>query len=200
MMPSTDAKIAAANAQRVEAYTQYRDLLIQYLFVSKARHYLRQVENLDGTSDPALRFRSEGRFQRLTERLAKLDAALVGLMNNPLIDRRKMRAGSVRVGRYSAVSAMAPTSGTAGPHSTDSVTPPPVNINGLPMVGAVDVHGNPYGSTAFDGGNGLSAGADDGLSSFDAPSTNINGLPMFGGVDVHGNTFGSTSFDGGPGL
>lgn len=199
-MPPTNVKTAAANAQRLEAYTQYRDLLIQYLFVSKARHYLRQVENLEGTSDPALRFRSEGRFQRLTERLAQLDAALVDLMNNPLIDHRNTRAGLVRVGGYRAASTAAATPRATGLHSSDSVTPPPVNINGLPMVGAVDVHGNPYGSTTFDGGNGFSTGADDGLPAFDAPSTNINGLPMFGGVDVHGNTFGSTSFDGGPGL
>lgn len=48
----------------------------------------------------------------------------------------------------------------------------PLNANGLPMAGNVDVLGNPFGSV-------------------DVHSTNVNGLPMIGGVDVHGNAFGN---------
>jgi hypothetical protein len=52
-------------------------------------------------------------------------------------------------------------------------TSPSSNVNGLPMVGAVDVNGNTFGSVSVH-------------------PTNVNGLPIHGGVDACGNPFGST--------
>jgi hypothetical protein len=52
-------------------------------------------------------------------------------------------------------------------------TNPSSNVNGLPMVGAVDVNGNTFGSVSVH-------------------PTNVSGLPMHGGVDACGNPFGST--------
>ncbi len=180
---------------RVEAYTHYRDTLIRHLFVSKALRFLRQVENLEGTADPALRAHSEARRQRLTDRLAKLRTILAGFRSNPLTDYRKKNAGPVRSGgsgtaATSSVAAWLPTT------QTDAA--PLVNVNGLPMMGAVDVLGNPYGVTTADS----LATTDDWLSSGDdmAPAVNVNGLPMAGGVDVHGNAYGTTTFDAGYGF
>ena len=48
-----------------------------------------------------------------------------------------------------------------------------LNTNGLPMVGSVDVCGNPYGTTG-------------------THITNVNGLPMVGAVDIMGNPFGDS--------
>lgn len=174
---------------RVEAYTQYRDTLIQHLFVSKALRFLNRVESLEGTTDSALRAHSEARCHRLTEQLAKLRTALAGFRSNPLTDYRKKNAGPVRTGGNGAMAAtsVAPWLPTT---QTDAAAAPLVNVNGLPMVGSVDVHGNPYGVTT-----------DDWLSSGDmAPAVNVNGLPMSGGVDIHGNTYGTTTFDAGPGF
>jgi hypothetical protein len=53
---------------------------------------------------------------------------------------------------------------------SNACTPP--NANGLPMMGGVDVNGNPFGAV-------------------DTHLVNINGLPMAGGVDVLGNSFGT---------
>lgn len=190
---------------RVEAYTRYRDTLIQYLFASKAQRYLRQLESLEGSSNRALRTRFDDRSQRLTDRLAKLQAALNGFRNNPLTDYRKASAGSVRAGGCNAASmAAAACSATAWLPPAENGATPSVNVNGLPMIGAVDVHGNPYGSTTFDGGQGFATASDgEWLLSSDsdtAPTTNINGLPMVGAVDIHGNAFGTNTFDGGHGL
>lgn len=47
-----------------------------------------------------------------------------------------------------------------------------LNANGLPMMGGVDVNGNPLGAV-------------------DTHLVNVNGLPMIGGVDAFGNSFGT---------
>lgn len=180
---------------RVEAYTQYRDTLIQHLFVSKALRFLRQVENLEGTADPALRAPSEARRQRLTDRLAKLRTILAGFRSSLLTDCRKKNTGPVRTGGNGAMAAtsVAPWLPTA---PTDAA--PLVNVNGLPMMGAVDVLGNPYGVTTADS----LATTDDWLSSGNemAPAVNVNGLPMAGTTDIHGNAYGTTTFDAGHGF
>lgn len=176
---------------RVEAYTQYRDTLIQHLFVSKALRFLCQVESLEGTADPALRACSEARRQRLTDRLAKLRTILAGFRSSPLTDYRKkntgrpLSTGGNGAAAASSVAAWLPTI------QTDAV--PLVNVNGLPMMGAVDVLGNPYGVTT----DSLASTADDWLSSGEdmAPAVNVNGLPMVGATDIHGNTYGTTTFD-----
>lgn len=49
----------------------------------------------------------------------------------------------------------------------------PLNANGLPMIGCVDVNGNTLGSVSIH-------------------QTNVNGLPMVGNVDVCGNAFGTS--------
>lgn len=182
------------NGPQAEAYTQYCDTLIQHLFVSKALRFLRQVENLEGTADPALRFCSEARFQRLAERLAKLRTVLAGFRSNPLTDYRKKNTGPVRTGGNGAAAA---SSVAAWLHTTQTNIAPLVNVNGLPMLGAVDVLGNPYCVTP----DSL-ATTDDWWSSGDdmAPAVNVNGLPMAGGVDVHGNAYGTTTFDAGAGF
>lgn len=175
---------------QTEAYTQYCDTLIQHLFVSKALRFLRQVENLEGTADPALRFCSEARFQRLAERLAKLRTVLAGFRSNPLTDYRKKNTGPVRTGGNGAAAA---TSVAAWlPATQTDAAAPLVNVNGLPMMGAVDVRGNLYGATT----DSL-ATTDDWLSSGDdmAPAVNVNGLPMVGVADIHGNAYGTTTLD-----
>ncbi|MDO3535943.1 hypothetical protein [Ralstonia pseudosolanacearum] len=191
MMPSATDKSATATA-RMEAYSQYRDMLIQYLFVSKAQRYLLQVENLERMSDQALRKRFKDRMQRLADRQAKLDAALVGLMSNPLIDHRNTRACSTRTSEYCAASIpAAPSRSVAGQPSGNSVA--------LPLMAeAVDAHGDPHPA---DGGNDFTkATGEEGWLISSVPSTNINGLPMVGSVDIHGNPYGSTAFDGGNGF
>ena len=58
---------------------------------------------------------------------------------------------------------------------------PSMNIDGTPMVGNVDIHGNPFGVTQTP------------FSSADSdPAFNIDGSPMMGSVDIHGNPFGVT--------
>lgn len=53
--------------------------------------------------------------------------------------------------------------------------------NGLPMMGGVDIEGNPYGT-------------DSGSLGSDLGDINpANGLPMVGGVDIEGNPFGTNS-------
>lgn len=59
------------------------------------------------------------------------------------------------------------------------------NIDGSPMMGSVDIHGNPYGFTK----------TDDSFSSWlmdSGPMVNIDGSPMMGDIDIHGNPFGVT--------
>lgn len=51
-------------------------------------------------------------------------------------------------------------------------SPMPFNVNGLPMMGYVDVNGNPIGAV-------------------DTHPVNVNGMPMAGGIDVLGNSFGT---------
>lgn len=190
-MPSATDKSATA-AARMEAYSQYRDMLIQYLFVSRAQRYLLQVENLERMSDQALRKRFKDRMQRLADRQAKLDAALVGLMSNPLIDHRNTRARSTRTSGYCAASIpAAPSRSVAREPSGNSVA--------LPLMAeAVDAHGDPHPA---DGGNDFAkATGEEGWLISSVPSTNINGLPMVGSVDIHGNPYGSTAFDGGNGF
>ncbi|MFL9948929.1 hypothetical protein PQR68_23335 [Paraburkholderia agricolaris] len=169
-MPNTNA-INAGTVRQMEAYSQYRDALIQYLFLAKARQYLRQLENLEGTSDRALRKRFEDRFQRLTDRQAKLDDILVGFMNNPLISHRHTRNRTARSGNSHAAGA-------------------PVAAE------AAAAHANPHGAAPPDSGHSFAAemGTDD-WPFPSCPSTNINGLPMVGNVDIHGNPYGSTAFD-----
>lgn len=152
-MPSTADK-TAATAACMEAYSQYRDTLIAYLFVSKALRYLAQIENLGGLPAGAARQPFEGRVQRLTERKVKLDAALARLMNSPLIDHHNKKHRSTYTGHtYGNVYSTAGGNDFAAYDDTPSwVAPtlPMTNVNGLPMVGQVDIHGNPYGSTGFD--------------------------------------------------
>lgn len=64
---------------------------------------------------------------------------------------------------------------------TDMQTGPVVNIDGTPMIGNMDINGNPYGVTSRE--------------MFDGLSVNIDGSPMFDGIDIHGNPFGMTSHD-----
>jgi hypothetical protein len=49
---------------------------------------------------------------------------------------------------------------------------PAFNIDGTPMLGAFDIHGNPYGVTS--------------------PTVNVDGTPMVGSVDMHGHPYGVT--------
>jgi hypothetical protein len=171
-MSATNATTDATERQ-IDAYSQYRDALIQYLFLAKARQYLGQVESVAGTSDRTLRKRFEDRFQRLTDRQARLAVVLSGFMNNPLITHRKNRSRTIHAGNQHVTCApmAAETTGTDG-------------IS--------------YGAAAFDSGHRFAAdtSADDSqFSSHPSPSTNINGLPMIGNVDIHGNPYGSTAFD-----
>lgn len=70
--------------------------------------------------------------------------------------------------------------------SSSTSSDPSFNIDGTPMCGRLDIHGNPYGITSSSG------------SMFDnGPTVNIDGSPMCGGVDIHGNPFGVTSHDWG---
>lgn len=187
-MPSVNDHSDATIA-RVEAYSQYRNMLIQYLFVSKAQRYLLQVENLELMPDQALRKRFKDRMQRLADRQAKLDAALTSLMSNPLIDHRNSRSRSSRASRYCAASIPAATSSAVAGRPSASIGTTQL------AAGAVDAYGNPY--PVDDGYDfGAATGEEDWLIS-SAPSTNINGLPMVGTVDIHGNPYGSTTFDGG---
>ena len=169
-MPTPNA-INAVTARQIEAYSQYRDALIQYLFLAKARQYLRQIENLEDTSDRALRKRFEDRFQRLVDRQAKLDAVLAGFMNNPLITHRHTRNRTVHSGSR--------------------------HVAGAPMAAeSAGAQGTSYGAATFDSRHSFAADtdADDWLFP-SAPATNINGLPMVGNVDIHGNPYGSSAFD-----
>lgn len=171
-MPATNGT-TAATARQIEAYSQYRDALIQYLFLAKARQYLRQVESLDGTSDRALRKRFEDRFQRLSDRQAKLQIVLIGFGNNPLITHRKNGSRTIHATNQQ-VTGVSTAAGTTG---TDGIS---------------------YGIAAFDSGHRFATdtSVDDWQFSPDSlPSTNINGLPMVGNVDIHGNHYGSTAFD-----
>nr|WP_294866176.1 hypothetical protein [uncultured Pseudogulbenkiania sp.] len=199
MTTSNSHQNAPQTDPRVEAYTQYRDTLIQHLFVSKALRFLNRVESLEGTADPALRARSEARRQRLTERLAKLRTILARFRSSPLTDYRKKNTGPVLSGGSGAAAAscVAPWLPTT---QTDAA--PLVNVNGLPMMGAVDVLGNPYGVTTDSlADSGMASTTDDWLSSRDmAPAVNVNGLPMVGATDIHGNAYGTTTFDTGHGF
>jgi hypothetical protein len=56
---------------------------------------------------------------------------------------------------------------------------PTVNVDGTPMAGAVDIHGNPFGVVS--------------------PAVNVDGTPMVGWVDIHGNPYGVTNDDHGSG-
>lgn len=151
MPPVTDK--SATTAARIATYELYRDTLIQYLFVSRARHYLAEIENIDLLSaDQRKPF--EDRRQRLAKRQAKLDAELVSLMNSSLINHRSTQnhvgyAGGTYGNAYSAA-AENDCSEAADEASWLAPTAPTTNINGLPMVGHVDINGNPYGSTSFD--------------------------------------------------
>jgi len=49
---------------------------------------------------------------------------------------------------------------------------PSCNIDGTPMLGAIDINGNPHGVTT--------------------PACNIDGTPMVGWVDIHGHPYGVT--------
>jgi hypothetical protein len=49
---------------------------------------------------------------------------------------------------------------------------PAFNIDGTPMLGAFDIHGNPYGVTS--------------------PTVNVDGTPMVGSVDIRGHQYGVT--------
>ncbi len=155
-MPSATNKTAAI-AARVEAYSQYRDTLIAYLFVSKALRYLTQIENL-GSMPAEARKPFEDRMQRLTNRRTTLGAALAHFMNNPLIDHHSAKSRSTYTGHaYGNSYGAAGRSTFAADEdemSWSAPTPPMTNVNGLPMAGHVDIHGNPYGSTGFDN-NGL---------------------------------------------
>lgn len=68
---------------------------------------------------------------------------------------------------------------------------------GLPMVGAVDVQGTPYGAIPINPTTGLpmvggTGGVDVRGNSYGAPGTNpTTGLPMAGAVDVGGTPFAS---------
>lgn len=61
---------------------------------------------------------------------------------------------------------------------------PSVNIDGSPMVGDVDINGNPYGITGSLGG-GLDVDPSQ-------PVVNIDGTPMLGSLDLHGRPYGIT--------
>lgn len=171
-MPVTNAT-TDATARQMVAYSQYRNALIQYLFLAKARQYLGQVESVAGTSDRTLRKRFEDRFQRLTDRQARLEVVLSGFMNSPLITHRKNPSRTIHAGNQ--------------------------RVTSVPMAAeTTDTAGISYGVAAFDSGHGFVADTtvDDWQFSPDpSPSTNINGLPMIGNVDIHGNPYGSTAFD-----
>lgn len=171
-MPATNAT-TDATARQMDAYSQYRDALIQYLFLAKARQYLGQVESVAGITDRTLRQRFEDRFQRLTDRQARLEVVLSGFMNNPLITHRTNRSRTIHAGNQQL---------TSVPIAAENT----------------DTDGISYGVAAFDSGHrfATSPSVDDWQFSPDpSPSTNINGLPMTGNVDIHGNPYGSTAFD-----
>lgn len=65
-----------------------------------------------------------------------------------------------------------------------------VNIDGSPMVGLVDINGNPYGVANVSAYEASSSFMDDG-----GPFVNIDGTPMCGDIDMHGNPYGVTSDD-----
>ncbi|CAG9165218.1 hypothetical protein LMG23992_00362 [Cupriavidus laharis] len=176
-MPSVTAQ-SAANIARVEVYSQYRDMLIQYLFVSKAQRYLLQVETLELVSDQVLRRQLTDRRHHLANRQAKLDAALAGLMSNPLIDHRNTGTRSTGAGGGWAAGIRAPTSRLVDRQPSANYEPMP------PVVEAVDC-GYDFGTATGEGDWLISS----------TPSTNINGLPMVGAVDIHGNPYGYTALD-----
>lgn len=158
---SSTVKQSAATAARLEALSQYRDTLIQALFVSKARRYLRDIETIETVKDPMLRKQFEDRRRRLAERQVELNDTLARLSNDPLLLPRK--AGMHTGGTYTDSIYRSQDGGTgqndfvvaADEGHWDVTCTPPTNVNGLPMVGCVDVHGNPYGTTDFDNYNGF---------------------------------------------
>lgn len=105
---------------------------------------------------------------------------------------------------------------TAGLHDDNAVSAPSVNIDGTPMMGAVDINGNPYGVTqSLNDPNDISRIDDtsSGLDPFEHGThssdpfehniqgsdpfehlVNIDGTPMCGDTDIHGNPYGVTDF------
>ena len=64
--------------------------------------------------------------------------------------------------------------------------------SGLPMVGGVDIHGNPFGTNLHSHWLDDSPGRKFGSDSSTALAINpASGLPMVGGVDIHGDPFGT---------
>ncbi|NKA35764.1 hypothetical protein GO300_03821 [Ralstonia solanacearum] len=165
----------SATAARVHALSEYRDALIRARLVSKARRYLRQVEHLESVTDPALREQFEERWAHLDGRQSRLDDILAELRSNPLVAPRKPHARaplstghgavSTRASAGSAVTEVPAANHGAGiahefasfADDEDWSVPctPSTNINGLPMVGCIDIHGNPYGFTNFDNNTGF---------------------------------------------
>ncbi|MDO3515178.1 hypothetical protein Q3P06_25160 [Ralstonia pseudosolanacearum] len=153
-MSSTTQQNAATTA-RVQALSQYRDTLIQALFVSKARRYLRDIETIETVKDPVLRKQFEDRRRRLAERQVELNDALARMSSDPLLYSRNARTHTG--GNYGSQYSGAGGSGIVAVDDGrwEVSCTPPTNVNGLPMVGCVDVHGNPYGTTDFDRYNGF---------------------------------------------
>lgn len=74
---------------------------------------------------------------------------------------------------------------------------PAFNVDGTPMMGSVDINGNPYGVTKgmFEPMVGVhdSDGIPDIIAmNFLEPTVNIDGTPMVGAVDINGNAYGVT--------
>ncbi|WP_371185234.1 hypothetical protein [Thalassotalea maritima] len=61
--------------------------------------------------------------------------------------------------------------GTTGSVDITSSSEPSVNIDGTPMVGSVDINGNPYGVTSVDDSLNSSCSIDDSFSSIDSSSS-----------------------------
>lgn len=150
-MSTTDSILTKyTNVQKAQASMHYRDALAQYLLVAKALRLLRNVENLEGTADRAMRAKFEARFQRLTDRLCRLATAIKGFRADPLTQLSEPKA-AVRSVSIATSYGMPVDCGYAVDEPIThpgAGTAPMVNINGLPMVGSIDMQGNPYGVTS----------------------------------------------------
>lgn len=86
------------------------------------------------------------------------------------------RPGAPRAGGASAGAAAASAAyiGSVGAAQLDEDMPV-FNVDGTPMLGDLDIKGNPYGLTS--------------------PDVNVDGTPMVGDIDINGNPYGVGNFD-----
>ena len=152
---STDNRTNEAAETSMFVHEHYRATLALSFFANKAMDYLKEVERLPETSDAATRSRYEARFERLG-RLAHVCADIIAKRRNHphVIAQKKAMERASASHSYATSHATAGyfsgNSGSAHTDGTSSVAAHMFNINGMPMVGATDIYGNPFGTTMND--------------------------------------------------